>query len=134
MSKVKKRTVSRLTDLPVPKLCFERVPVPCSPSGVDNRPINNSNRVAEDLENRVPVPIHTAVIPHAVEAGDVVQEGGGRWWRDVLGSERDGLAITEQQCSCLVTCQASVGVGGYRSRDTVGWQQRLRCRITASAR
>jgi hypothetical protein len=41
MSKVKKETVSnRLTDLPVPKLCFERVPVPCSPSCVDNRPMD----------------------------------------------------------------------------------------------
>jgi hypothetical protein len=86
----------------VPKLGFERVPVSSSPSGVDGRPIDKSNWVAKDPENGVLVPIYTGIIPHAVEAGDVVREGGGRWRRDVLGSERDGLAVAEQQCSCLV--------------------------------
>jgi hypothetical protein len=96
MSKVKKETVSnRLTDLPVPKLCFECVPVPRSPSCVDNRPIDESNRVAKDPENRILVPIHAGIIPHAVETGDIVREGGGRWRRDVLGFERDGLAVAK---------------------------------------
>ena len=77
------------------KLCFESIPVSCSPSCIDNRPINESNWVAEDPENRVLIPVHAGIIPHAVEAGDVVCEGGGGWRRDILGSERDGLAITE---------------------------------------
>lgn len=130
--KGEKRTVSnKLTNLPVPKLCFERVPVPCSPSCVDDRPIDESNRVAKDPENRVLIPIHAGIIPHAVETGDAVREGGGRWRRDVLGFERDGLAVAEQQCSRFVICRALVGAGGYQSRDTVGWQQRLRLGITA---
>ena len=56
--------------------------------------------------------MYAGIVPHAVEAGDVVREGGGRWRRDILGSECDGVAIAEQQCSCLVTCCALVGVGG----------------------
>ena len=89
--------MGRKTDLPVPKLCFEHVPVPCSPSCVDYRPIDESNWVAKDPENRVLVPIHAGIIPHAVEAGDVVCEGGGRWRRrNILGSECDGVAISEQ--------------------------------------
>ena len=51
--------------------------------------------MAEDPENRVLVPEHASIIPHAVEAGDVVREGGGRWGRDILGSERDGVAISK---------------------------------------
>ena len=103
------------TDLPVPKLGFERVPVPWSPSCVDSRPIDKSDRVAKNPKNGVPVPIHARIIPHAVEARDVVREGGGRWRRDILGSERNGVAIAKLQCSCLVICQAWVGDGGYRS-------------------
>ena len=95
----------------MPKLCFERVPVPRSPSFVDNRPIDESNWVAEDPENRVLVPIHAGIIPHTVETGDVVRKGGGRWRRDVLGFECDRLAVAEQQRSCLVTCCALVDVG-----------------------
>jgi hypothetical protein len=113
--KLEETVGDRLTDLPAPKLCFERVPVPCSPSLVDDRPIDESNRVAKDPENRVPLPIHAGIIPHAVETGDVVCEGGGRWRRDILGRERDGLAIAKQQCSCLVGCHALVGVGGYQN-------------------
>ena len=115
---------NRLTDLPVPELCFERVPVSCSPSLVDDRPIDESDRLAKDPENRVLLPIHAGIIPHAVETGDVVCERGGRWRWEILGCEHDGLAIAEQQCSCLVSCHALVGVGGYRNRDTVGWQPR----------
>ena len=51
--------------------------------------------MAEDPENRVLVPENAGIIPHAVEAGDVVCEGGGRWGRDILGSESDGMAISE---------------------------------------
>ena len=93
--------------------------------------MDESDRVAKDPENRVPLPIHAGIIPHAVETGDVVCEGGGRRRRDILGCERDGLAIAEQQRSCLVSCHALVGVGGYRNRDAVGWQQRLRLSVTA---
>ena len=52
--------------------------------------------MAEDTENRVLVPIHAGIIPHAVKMGNVVHEGGGRWRRDILGFEHDGLAIAEQ--------------------------------------
>jgi hypothetical protein len=123
---MKEKAVGKITDLPVPKLCFECVPVPCSPSCVDNRPIDESNWVTEDLENRVLVPIHAGIIPHAVETRDVVREGGGRWRRDILGSKCDGVAITEPQCSCLVTCHAWVGAGGYHSREVVR-RQTLMC-------
>jgi hypothetical protein len=75
--------------------------------------------VAEDPENRILVPIHARIIPHAVEARDVVREGGGRWRRDVLGSERNGAAIAKPQCSSLqvVACHwhAWVGASGYLS-------------------
>jgi hypothetical protein len=76
--------------------------------------------VAKDPENGVLVPVHAGIIPHAVEAGDVVRERGGRWRRNILGSERDGVAIAEQQCSCLVTCHAWVGIGGHWSRSQEG--------------
>lgn len=76
--------------------------------------------MAKDLENGVLVPIHAGVIPHAVETRDVVCEGGGRGRRNILGSERDGVAIAKPQCSCLVTCGASwVGAGGYHSNNTI---------------
>lgn len=71
--------------------------------------------MAEDPENGVLVPVHAGIIPHAVEAGDVVCEGGCGWRRDILGSERDGVAIAEQQHLCLVTCGALVGGGRYWS-------------------
>jgi hypothetical protein len=71
--------------------------------------------VAEDPQNRVLVPVHTGIIPHAAETGNVVREGGGGWRRHILGSERDGVAIAEQQCSLFFTCDALVGVGEYRS-------------------
>ena len=93
---MKGKAADRVTDLPMPKLYFERVPVPCSPLCVDNGPIDEGNWVAEDPENRVLVPVH------AVEAGDVVHEGGCGW-RDILGGEYDRVAIAEQQRSCLVT-------------------------------
>lgn len=112
---MKGKAANRVTDLPMPKLCFEHVPVPCSPSCVDNGPIDKGNWVAKDPENRVLVPVHAGIIPHAVEAGDVVCEGGHGWRRDILGGECDRVAIAEQQCSCLVTCCALVGVGGYWS-------------------
>ena len=83
-------------DLPVSKLCFECVPVPSSPLRVDNRPIDKSNWVALDPKNGVLVPVHAGIIPHAVETGDVVREGGSRWRRNILGSECDGVAISEQ--------------------------------------
>ena len=51
--------------------------------------------MAEDPENRILVPVHASIVPHAVEAGDVVCEGGGGWGRDILSSERDGVAIAE---------------------------------------
>ena len=73
---------------------------------LDSRTIDKSNWVAKNPENGVLVPIHARIIPHAVEARDVVREGGGRWRRDILGSEHDGVAIAKLQCSCLVTCQA----------------------------
>lgn len=98
---MKGKAAGKITDLPVPKLCFERIPVPRSPSCVDDRPINKSNWVAEDLENRILVPIHAGIIPHAVETGDVVCEGGGRWRRNILRSERNDAAVAETQCSCL---------------------------------
>jgi hypothetical protein len=122
---VKGKAVGRATDLPVPKLCFECVPVPCSPSCVDDRPVDESNWVAEDPENGVLVPVHAGIIPHAVEAGDVVREGGRGWRRDILRSESDGVAVAKQQRSCLVPCCALVGVGGYwsRNREAVGWQR-----------
>ena len=60
------------------ELCFECVPVPSSPSRVDNRPIDKSNQVALDPKNGVLVPVHAGIIPHAVETGDVVCEGGSR--------------------------------------------------------
>jgi hypothetical protein len=98
----------------VPELGFKSVPVPCSPSSVDNRPIDESNWVAKDPENRVLVPIHAGIIPHAIEARDVVCEGGGRWRRDILGSECNGVAIAEPQRPCLVTRNALAGaVSGY---------------------
>jgi hypothetical protein len=111
------KVACKVTDLPVPKLCFDCVPVPCSPSSVDGRPINESNRVAKDLENGVLVPIHAGIIPHAVEARDVVCEGGGRWRRDILGCEHDGVAIAELQCPRLITYRALVSIGGCRSRE-----------------
>ena len=83
--------------------------------------------MAEDLENRVLVPIHAGIIPHAVETRDVVCEGGGRWRRDILGGERNDIAVAKTQCSHLVTCHASVGAGGpgYHSQEVrvvqVGW-------------
>ena len=129
-----KKTARKLTDLPVPELCLECIPVPGSPSCVDNRPIDERNQVAKDPENRILVPIHAGIIPHAVEAGDVVREGGGRWRRDILGSSKcDGVAITKQQCSCLVTCHALVGVGGYWSQEAVR-RQRLRDSSSSTAR
>ena len=57
--------------------------------------------MAKDLENRVLVPIHAGIIPHAVEPRDVVCESGGRWRRDILRSEHDRVAIAKLQCSCL---------------------------------
>ena len=122
--------MDKKADLPVPKLCFERIPVPCSPSCVDNRPIDKSNGMAKDLENGVLVPIHAGIIPHAVEVRDVVCEGGGRRRRDILGSKCDRVTISKLQCPCpsLVACHAwaRVDVGGYGSQEAVGWQQ-LRC-------
>jgi hypothetical protein len=123
---VKQRVAGKVTDLPVPKLCFECVPVPGSPSCVDSRPIDNSDWMAKDLENRVLLPIHAGIIPHAVEAWDVVRKGGSRWRRDILGSERDGVAVAKPQYSCLVTCHARASVWRYRSRKAVGWKK-LRC-------
>lgn len=80
----------------MPELCLKCVPVSCSPSRVDNRPIDESNWVAKNLENRILVPVHTGIVPHAIEAGDVVCESGSGRRRDILHSERDGVAISEQ--------------------------------------
>lgn len=92
-----------MTDLPVPELCFESVPVPWSPSCVDDRPVHKRDQMAVDLEDRVPVPVHTGVIPHTVQAGDVVRKSGCGWRRDIPRSERDSEAITKPEGSCLVT-------------------------------
>ena len=107
------------TELLVPKLCFEHVPVPCFPLHVDYRPIDESDRVAKDPENRVLVPVHAGIIPHAVEVGDVVCEGGGRWRKNILGSEHDGVAIAKQQCLCLVTCHSKIHLTVYFEYNSV---------------
>lgn len=52
--------------------------------------------MAKNLENRILVPVHTGIVPHAIEAGDVVCESGSGRRRDILRSERDGVAISEQ--------------------------------------
>jgi hypothetical protein len=114
---VKRKATGRAaTNLPMPELSFEGVPVPCSPSCVDGRPVDKSNRVSEDSENGVLVPVHAGIIPHAVEAGDVVREGGGRGRRDILGSECDGVAIAKMQCSLVGVSHGGEAVGRQRLR------------------
>jgi hypothetical protein len=91
----RKQSYKRFTYLPVDIIRLDNIPVTLLPPFVDFRPTDDGDRVAKNLQHRVPIPIDARVVPHSVQPGDVISKGGCGWIRNIVFCEDEGGSIPE---------------------------------------
>src|SRR5262245_11577597 len=85
------------TCLPVHIVGLDCVPITPPPSLVNVRPANDGDRMAMDHENRFSVPVGTRIVPHSVQAGDVVSKSGCGRDRHIAFSKDEACAVPKNQ-------------------------------------